>query len=432
MHLEIRKFPVRKIRFADQTRLEDGVLEIDPRAVTDLVMQDPRLAAVELDIAEPGESTRVVHVNDAIEPRLKVEGPGKCYPGVGGSVVSVGKGVTHRLSGMAVVLSAEYPRQIQSGVGAAYEAILDMSGPGALSQLSRTINLVLSLKLHSGHSVADNHQAVQMAGHKVSEYLAKTTIGKTPAENKEYCLTRPESVLPKVVYIHQMLTQLNLPIPHIAWYGSYVTDWMPLWVHPNEILDGALLPCAFGGNAVKPTSWENVNNPVIERLYKAHGKDIDFAGVILHRTRFETFEEKELSANQAANLAKLIGAQGAIITWIGAGNAFIEGMLTAQALEREGVKAVFMTYEHGGKEGREAPLIFSTPEADALVSIGSLDRLITLPPVERVIGGPDLSVSPEAGTSRIPSNGEIKLDWYLPVAGSVDHWGFGNQTCIDY
>jgi glycine reductase len=229
-----------------------------------------------------------------------------------------------------------------------------------------------------------------------------------------------------------MYTQLNLPAPYVTWYGSSITDWMPLWVHPNEILDGALLSGTAGKDAVRPTSWEHVNNPVIERLYAAHGRDLEFAGVILHRTRFEVFEEKQLSANQAAKLAKLMGAQGAIVTWIGAGNAFIEAMLTVQALEREGIKAVFMTYEHGGKEGLEAPLMFTVPEADAIVSVGSLDRPITLPPVDRVVGGQDLNLNPEAGDERIPAAGEIKLDWYLPVLSGIDHWGFGKQTCVEY
>jgi len=349
-----------------------------------------------------------------------------------GPVDTVGRGITYRLSGMSVVLSAEYPRLVETGVGAAHEAILEMSGPGALGPLSQAINVVLALRLAPGYSQGDYNQAVQLAGLKVSHRLAQTTKEKSPSQIRQYELVPVKPGLPKVVYIHQMYTQLNLPAPYVTWYGSSITDWMPLWVHPNEILDGALLSGTAGKDAVRPTSWEHVNNPVIERLYAAHGRDLEFAGVILHRTRFEVFEEKQLSANQAAKLAKLMGAQGAIITWIGAGNAFIEAMLTLQALEREGIKAVFMTYEHGGKEGLEAPLMFTVPEADAIVSVGSLDRPITLPRVNRVVGGQDLNLNPEAGDERIPAAGEIKLDWYLLIASGIDHWGFGKQTCVEY
>jgi glycine reductase len=432
MGLDMGIFPVGKILFDKETRLDGDVLRVATDELRQIVLEDPRISKVEIESVEPGESARVIHVGDAIEPRIKVQGPGVCYPGVLGPVDTVGRGVTHRLQGMAVVLSAEYPRLVETGVGAAHEAILDMSGPGVLSPLSHTLNLVLVLTLAPGHSQGDYNQAVRMAGLKVSHRLAQTTARETPPQQRRYELIPVKPGLPKVVYVHQMFTQLNLPAPYLTWYGTYITDWMPLWVHPNEILDGALLPSTVGSDAVQPTSWEHVNNPVIQRLYAAHGQELEFLGVILHRTRFEVFEEKQLSANQAAKLAKLMGAEGAIITWLGAGNAFIEGMLTVQALEREGIKTVFMTYEHGGKEGREAPLMFMVPEADALVSVGSLDRPMTLPPVERVIGGRDLNLDPETGDRRIPAAGEIKLDWYLPMASGVDLWGFGQQTCVEY
>lgn len=432
MRLDVGTFPVNKILFDTETRLDDAELRINRDELQRLILADPRISDIEIEVVEPGESARVIHVCDAIEPRLKVTGPGVCYPGVLGSVDTVGRGVTHRLQGMSVVLSAEYPRLIETGTGAPREAILDMSGPGALSPLSQTVNLVLAISLAPGHSLSDSHQAVRLAGFKVAHRLAQTTQEKHPFHWEHYELSPVAPELPKVVYIHQMITQLNLPVPYVTWYGTPITDWMPLWVHPHEILDGALLPGTLGGYAVKPTSWEHVNNPVIERLHKAHGKELAFIGVILHRTRFEVFEEKQLSANQAAKLAKLMGAQGAIITWIGAGNAFIESMLTAQALEREGIKTVFMTYEHGGKEGLEQPLMFSVPEADAIVSVGSLDRPITLPRMDRVVGGRDLNLDPEAGDQRIPADGELSLDWYLPIVSAIDHWGFGKQICVEY
>ncbi len=432
MRLELGTFPVRRISFAETTALDGDELRIDRQELERLITADPQLATVEFDLVEPGESARIIHVCDAIEPRIKVEGAGSCYPGVMGPVETVGSGVTHRLSGMAVVLSAEYPREVATGTGAALEAILDMTGPGALSPLAATNNLVLSVTFATGHSLADYHLALRRAGFRIAHRLAQTTIGKTAPQSEHYELSPVAAELPKVVYIHESLTQLNLSVPFITWYGSYITDWMPLWVHPNEILDGALLPGALGGHAAKPTSWEHVNHPVVKRLYLAHGKELNFLGVIFHRTRFETFEEKQLSANQAAKLAKLMGAQGAIVSWIGAGNAFIEGMLTTQALERAGIKTVFMTYEHGGKEGIEAPLMYTVPEADAIVSTGSLDRPITLPPVARAVGGHDLNINPEAGNERILATGEISLNWYLPVLSGVDHWGFGKQLCVEY
>jgi glycine reductase len=431
MRLDIGIFPITEILVDGETLIEGDVLRIKRSELRQLVCADPRVQDVEIEVVRTGESARVIHVCDAIEPRVKTAGPGACYPGVIGPVDTVGAGLTHRLSGMAVVLSAEYPTP-GSGVGAVHEAILDMSGPGALSPLAKTANLVLSIRFAPGYGQTDYHQALRAAGFKVSNHLALLTVDKTPAELQRYELTPVASELPKVVYIHQLLTHVALPVPYLTWYGVPITDWMPFGAHPNEILEGALLPNSFGGYAAKPTSWEHVNHPVIDRLYREHGKTLNFLGVILHRTRFEVFEEKQLSANQAAKLAKLMGSQGAIVSWIGAGNAFIEAMLTVQALERHGIKAVLMTYEHEGKEGLESPLMFSVPEADAIVSLGSLDRPIKLPSMGRTVGGQDLSLNREAGGERIPATGEIELEWYLPISSGVDHWEFGYQTCVAY
>jgi glycine reductase len=432
MRLEMRSYPVDGVVWGDETRLDGAVLTVDRGELARLADGDPRIASVSVDLVAPGEAARVIHVCDAIEPRVKVAGRGGCYPGVLGPVETVGTGVTHRLDGLAVVVSAEYPRQIATGTGAALEAILEMSGPGAVGPLSDTRNVVLSIRFADGHGVGDYHDSLRRLGFGAAHRLAMTTVDLPPRRATVFELSPPEGELPRVVYVHQSLSQLNLPVPFISWYGNAVTDWMPIWAHPNELLDGALLPGALGGHAAKPTSWEHVNHPVVSRLYADHGSDLDFAGVIFQRTRFETFEEKQLSANQAAKLAALMGADGAIITWIGAGNAFVEAMLTAQALEREGIKTVFMTYEHGGKGGAEAPLMFTVPEADAIVSTGSLDRPITLPAVERAIGGPDLSVSPEAGGDRVPACDEIALEWRLPLLSAVDHWGFRASRCFEH
>ncbi len=431
MRLELATFEVSQITVgSDAASLQGGELIVDCEQLRKIIRTDVRLADAAIDVVEPGESARVVHFCDAIEPRIKVAGAGACYPGWAGSVETVGAGRTHRLGGMAVVLSAEYPSK-GSGVGAAFEAVLEMSGPGALSPLSRTRNLVVSVQFVRGYSQTEYHEALSAAGFRIARLLAELTVDKQAADVSTFELV-PAPGLPKVVYVHQLLTHVSIPVPYLFWYGRPISDWMPFWAHPNEFFDGALLPNALGAYAAKPSSWEHVNHPIIQRLYQQHGKTLDFAGVIVQRTRFETFEEKQFSANQAAKLAQLMGAQGAIVSWIGAGNAFIEGMLTTQALERCGIKTVFMTYEHGGKEGTEAPLMFSVPEADAIVSLGSLDRRITLPPVQRAIGDTTLNIDREAGPERVSATGELNLDWYLPVASGLDHWGAGTQICRAY
>ena len=49
------------------------------------ILEDPGLKGVEVELVHPGESTRILPVKDAVQPRYKLEGPGQVFPGwIGG------------------------------------------------------------------------------------------------------------------------------------------------------------------------------------------------------------------------------------------------------------------------------------------------------------------------------------------------------------
>jgi hypothetical protein len=109
-------------------------------------------------------------------------------------------------------------------------------------------------------------------------------------------------------------------------YG--LTQLTPPWyLHPNEILDGALTGPYRTAFAM---SWTVANNPLLSDLYRRHGRDWNFLGVISLRTEWTTQTEKQLMANQTAKLARQLGAQGAVVTWDAGGNEFIEGIALRQ------------------------------------------------------------------------------------------------------
>src|SRR5574342_758983 len=112
MRLELAEFPVKDIRFDGKTRYDGGVLEINKEELLALVLEDGKVTRADLDVAFPGEHTRIVRVRDAVEPRVKVSGPGCVFPGILGPVETVGQGRTHRLSGVTIMTSAEYKRTI--------------------------------------------------------------------------------------------------------------------------------------------------------------------------------------------------------------------------------------------------------------------------------------------------------------------------------
>jgi glycine reductase len=183
-------------------------------------------------------------------------------------------------------------------------------------------------------------------------------------------------------------------------------------------------------------SWTVANNPLFMDLYRRHGRDWNFLGVVVLRTEWTTQHEKQMIANQTAKTAKMLGAQGAVVTWDAGGNEFIEVVRTIQACERLGIKTVFLTSEDDATDG--APTMLEPlPEADAIVST-SFFKNVTLQvadpgPVSRVIGLDRKVIHRGSGVglhggadSALPTTGTLPPPWRYD-----DHYGFGTQSCIE-
>ena len=56
--------------------------------------------------------------------------------------------------------------------------------------------------------------------------------------------------------------------------------WFRRCIHPNELLDGALVSGDYKGGLRVCTALY-CNDPVIHSLYNSHRRELDFAGVIL-------------------------------------------------------------------------------------------------------------------------------------------------------
>ncbi len=435
MRLQLANFPVKDVRFNGRTSYSGGVLDIDREELAALVLEDGRIVSANFDLAFPGEQTRIVRVRDVVEPRIKVAGPGSVFPGILGPVETVGQGKTHRLSGVTVMASAEYERTILEGTAAGRTGVVDMWGPAArLTPFGSTINIVLMLRLREGVSELDAHAAIQLAELRIARRLAETTREKTAEDLEAFELFETDPSLPRVVYILGCRTAWHEPHSGVAFYGLPLRESLPTLVHPNEFLDGALTSDARrGGKGTFPCTWVWMNQPVIMRLLREHGKRLNFLGVILQRTRFESDFGKQVTAACASQMARLLKADGAVITRISpSGNNFIDVMLTVQACERKGVKTVFMTPEWGGREGTELPLVFYAPEATAMITTGSLDQMVTFPEASKVIGVGDTQiVELTAGDPPIsPWSAFVGDKGYLQ--DGIDWWGGTHATCKMY
>ena len=172
-----------------------------------------------------------------------------------------------------------------------------------------------------------------------------------------------------------------------------------------------------------------VNNPSVLNLYRGHGSEVNFVGCIAIRTRWSSQSDKDVTSLQAAKMASMLNADGAIVTWDAAGNDFLEVIRTVQACENLGIKTVFITpEEHPDIDG--PPVLEPLPEARAIVSAGvGLERRWIDDPVpapEQVIGPSELI--DDANTFE----GVVSAFDPLPSPRWVDHYGFGRKTGFDY
>ena len=421
MRLELATFDVRRVVLGGRTAWSDGVLTIDPAELTRLVRQDRRIRAVKIDVAHPGDSARIVNVHDVLEPRLKVAGPGRAYPGVcERDVTTVGSGRTHRLGNLGIFECVDTTDDLgpSRGESRGSHYFVEMSGPGAVQPYGQLCSIVLTFLLDEDLSDEDWDEAKRAAVLRVSDRLAETTLGQTPSSVDVFDLAIADRSLPGLVFVANLRSAEHRVGPRsgigTAVYG--ITRLSAPWLlHPTEIMDGAI---------TRKTSWLQANNPIVLELARRHGTDLNFIGCIIARTNWTAQREKQLAALRVAELAAMLGAQGAVTTVDVRGNRFIEAILGAQACEQRGIKTTLCTVEEPNEEGQAPPLIFSTPEIVSAVSCGDSEVPGPFPAVERVLGAFEPA---DAWYAERPGEGGGHIARYW-----VDYYGWGRVGCVDY
>lgn len=381
MKLELCKFKVDNVVFGAATKLEGGNLTVDKDELIGLINRDGLFQSVDVEIARPGESVRIVHVMDAVEPRIKVSGGASAFPGMLGKMEIAGTGRTHFLDGVAVLQTGA-----RQGI---QEGIVDMSGPGAdYAVFSKTINVVLLCTPFPNTSDIEFDRALRNAALETAKYLAETTRNLEPTEVEEFSLDAEFRDLPRVCYICHLQSQGTLRDTFV--YGENARALLPTILHPNEVLDGAIVSSNYIIACQKNPTYLHQNNPVVRELYRRHGKDLLFAGVII-ANEHSTLTEKERSAKFAAKLAAQVGATGVVMTQEGGGHADTDLMLCCVECEKLGIRTVMLINEIAGAEGDQQSLVDTVPQADAVVTTGNNDTVVDLPPVGRVIGGSEIA-----------------------------------------
>ncbi|MCI7402504.1 MULTISPECIES: glycine/sarcosine/betaine reductase component B subunit [unclassified Pyramidobacter] len=382
MRLELRKAHVTGLEWGSPTRMENGVLYVDKAGLIAALSDDDRIEKWDVDLARPGESVRIIPVKDVIEPRVKLEGGESYFASVIGPNDTAGEGATFVLDGAGVVTVGP--------IMGFQEGFIDMSGPAAkFSPFAGLFNVVLIAQPVKDLEKHQYEEAIRIGGLKAAVWLADcckdakidaTEVfekGTVAEELKKY----PD--LPPVVHLCMCITQGLLHDTYV--YGADVKTCLPTLLHPNEVLDGAMV----SGNCVsacdKTTTWHHLHDPVVSELYAQHGKTVNFLGMIPTQESV-VLAGKERASSFNARLCRELGAKGVIITEEGYGNPDSDLCLNVNKCEALGMSTVVIADEASGTDGASQGLADATPQMTAFVSCGNVNEMLEVPAMKKVIG----------------------------------------------
>jgi glycine reductase complex component B subunit alpha and beta len=407
--MEMNYFDVKNVEFGSRTAFADNVLAINKGELLSQLPRDPAISSTDIIIVRPGERVRIANILDITEPRIKEASDGY-YPGMLGPIYRAGVGRTNALRG-AAVLELGVMEGLSGG-------LVDMAGPGAqLTIHSKTVNICIYAQATPGTRIVDYCRALKRTALAASVSLAKTTKGMK-GDDIEVLDFEPArdrfDGLPQVGYLMQLHSHGEMREPFV--YGANTRSYYPTVLHPNEILDGAVVCGHYNiSPAIKNTTYTMVNHPVIRGLLQRHGTELSFRGVVVAPEPTSFTEIARTSMLASGLLRNVLNVDGVIITKEGGGHTDVDLMENCNACERLGIKSVLIDNEWLGPDGAgEFPLLASSPHADAVVSVGNADAVVRLPSMDRVVGGSTLM-----GGFNGDLEGDIALPiWFIPNAVS--------------
>ncbi len=328
-----------------------------------------RLTAVDFEIACPGESCRAGPVFDIIEPRAKAPDSSPDFPGILGPPHTAGFGTTHVLEGAAVTVLREKSAGDSRG---AIGYVLEMSGePAAGSKYSSLHHLIITP--HTQPALADHarQKAYRLAGLKAAVYLARAGFDHVPRSRATFRTIDPAAIthdgLPRVAYVGQIFSRQRKPVlDEQILYGLGTDGMLPVTLHPDEWIDGAVLP-SYHASLGGAETYFYQNHPVITELYRRHHQgELNFVGTVATIASADNFD-RERNCRFAANLVgTVLKADAAVLTKFGGGVPHTDLSETARLLEGMGIKTAVQVTDLARDHRVESALLFNFPEVNAL------------------------------------------------------------------
>lgn len=382
MKLEICNYPVEKIVLSEKSEYKNGFLSVSTKELKQMAYQDNNIKCVKFHVVSPGEKVRIMHVIDVIEPRYKIQGNTSSFPGFTGDPTITGAGITNRLCNCAITLIS--PITQMDGTVSVKETILDTFGIGkSCHPFGDIFNLVVEIDIKDGVDVVQACSSIRMFGLRMSEYLSKQTISSSPQSVDLFELTEAKKELPNVACILLFFKEGRL---HNAFNYGLGEQPLPLLMHPNEVLDGAIVSAHYQLACLRQPTYYYQNHSLIKELYKLHGEKLNFAGVIFAQSLITSPSGKERSASQSAKICKMLGIDAVIVASDTAGHGWVDQMLTCKRCHESGIKVVNIMAEMADDSGDDLSIVMAVPEIDAVISTGNFDEIVVLEAPDRLIG----------------------------------------------
>ena len=388
MNLTLAYHPVRALRFGAHTRLDGTTLEIDTDELRRVLLEDEALSDAAFDVAAPGEDCRAGPVFDIVEPRAKADGGSPDFPGILGPPLTAGMGTTHVLSGMAVTVLDEHAA---GGSRGAVGRVLQMNGPAAEgSWYSGLHHLIAIPRLKPGTEAHAAKRAKRVAALRAAVHLARAALSHAPAESRTFEPVNPgppgRPGLPRVAYVGQIFSrQRAAELDEPVLYGLNTTGMLPVLLHPDEWLDGALVTSYYTSMGGAET-YGYQNHPIIMELYRRHhAGELNFVGAVASVAGSDN-ADRDRNCRTAASLVQwALNADAAVLTKYGGGVPHADLAETARLLESAGIRTSVMVSDVSRDRRVESALLFNFPEVNAIVYGGGNDTRWQVPPAGRII-----------------------------------------------
>jgi glycine reductase complex component B subunit alpha and beta len=232
--------------------------------------------------------------------------------------------------------------------------------------------------------------ALRLASVKAAVYLAGAAIGREAATTEVFDTPGPliagREGLPRIAYIGQIHSRQRVAeVDEQILYGANTVGMVPVPLHPNEWLDGAVV-ISYSSRGVETYFYQN--HPVITELYRWHrdGK-ITLVGTIATMAASDN-ADRARNCMLAAQQAKwALAADGVVLTKYGGGAPHADMALTARMCEALGVRTTVQVEDMSRDRRAESSQLFNYAEVDAVVHVGGNDIHWAVPEVEWAIGG---------------------------------------------